>query len=273
MRKTALILSCIGLLSCNETKKTELEKPQVTIQVTGDISHEILHKEIECNGTTYSYSIPNFNSKTDADLVLNHGITNLITKDFIDVTYIKGTPLKSLYETFSTRRNRVLCDDQKNEGLKNIETLFVTDDKNFTSYEIEYTRANGKGRVLKTFLKPELKEIFLKDIVPSEKKSDVKLIFDANLQQTVANLALEMPTGELQRKFTDHVLNTAFLFDNADFENTGLSLDFKSETSKKVRVSKEIELPEEFNFLNNTVVIEIDAFQLSHYLDLSRIIN
>ena len=271
MKKTALILCCIALLSCNDSKKTEIEKPQIEVQITGELSHEILNKKIECEESSYDYSIPNFNSNTDADLVLNHAIISLITQDFIDVTYAKDTPLKSLFETFSSRRERILCEDKKNEGFTQLETLFVTDNELFTSYELEYSRTNGKGRLLKTFLKPDLKEINLNDLIPEEKRRDVKTIFDANLQQTVANLALELPTGDIQQRFTDHVLNTAFKFDSADFENTGLSLDFKSETSKNIRVSKTVELPNEFDFLNNTVVIEINAYELSHYLDLSRI--
>ncbi|MEP0480418.1 MAG: hypothetical protein ABJD23_09390 [Nonlabens sp.] len=273
MKKTALILCCAALLSCNESKKTEIKKPQIEVQITGELSHEILNKKIECNKTSYEYSIPNFNSNTDADLVLNHEITSLITQDFIDVTYAKGTPLKSLFETFTSRRERILCDDKKIEGFTQLETLFVTDNTEFTSYEIEYSKVNSKGRLLKTYLKPELKEIYLNDLIPEEKRRDVKIIFDANLQQAVANLALELPEGEVQNRFTEQVLNKVYQFDTADFQNTGLSLDFKSDVSKKIRVSKIVELPKEFDFLNNTIVIEINAFELSHYLDLSRVMD
>lgn len=271
--KIVLILFCAILLSCNNSQKSELKKSKTEGPITRELSHEILNKKIDCDTISYDYSIPNFNSNTDAHLVLNHEITSLITQDFIDVTYMKGTPLKSLFETFILRRKRILCKDKKNEGFTHLETLFITDLTLFTSYEVVYSKANSKGRVLKTYLKPELKEIFIKDLILEENRKDVKKIFDARLQQAVASLALELPEGEVQKRFTDHVLKTTYHFETASFENTGLSLNFKNKGSKKIRVSKTVELPKEFEFLNNTIVIEINAAQLKHYLDLSRVIN
>jgi hypothetical protein len=273
MNKILLIISCITLLSCNDKKNTPEETPIIEIKVDGAISYELLEKDLECNGKSYKYSIPNFNSKTAADKVLNDPITGLITRDFIDVTYVQGTPLKNLFDILTNRRERVLCRDQKNEGLLDLNTVFVSDVEKFTSYELKYTRGNEKGRLLKTFLKPELKEIHLSDLVPENKKGDIKIIFDANLQQAVANLINEIPGGDLQNKFIEHVRNTAFQFDPKDFENSGLAFQFNSEISKNLRLSKKVELPREFDFLNDTVIVEIDAYQLTHYLDLSRIIN
>ncbi|AUC79184.1 hypothetical protein CW736_07240 [Nonlabens sp. MB-3u-79] len=273
MNKILLIISCITLLSCNDKKNTPEATPITDIKVEGAISYELLEKDLECNGKSYQYSIPNFNSKTAADKVLNNAITGLITRDFIDVTYVQGTPLKNLFDIFTNRRERVLCRDQKNEGLLDLNTVFVSDVEKFTSYELKYTRGNEKGRLLRTFLKPELKEIHLSDLIPENKKGDIKIIFDANLQQAVANLINEIPGGDLQNKFIEHVRNTAFQFDPKDFENSGLAFQFNSEISKNLRLSKKVELPKEFDFLNDTVIVEIDAYQLTHYLDLSRIIN
>jgi hypothetical protein len=273
MNKILLIISCIILVSCNDKKNNAEETPITEIKVEGAISYELLEKDIECNGKTYGYSIPNFNSKTPADKVLNHAITGLITKDFIDVTYAQGTPLINLFDTFTNRRERVLCREQKNEGLLDVATVFVSDVEKFTSYELEYTRNNEKGRLLKTYLKPELKEIHLSDLIPESKQGDVKIIFDANLQQAVANLINEIPAGDLQNKFIEHVRNTAFQFDPKDFESSGIAFQFNSEISKNLRLSKKVDLPREFDFLNHTVIVEIDAYQLTHYLDLSRIIN
>lgn len=273
MNKILLIISCIILLSCNDKKNSSEETTITEIKVEGAISYELLEKDLECKGNSYQYSIPNFNSKTAADKVLNNGITGLITRDFIDVTYVQGTPLKNIFDIFTNRRERVLCREQKMEGLLDVTTVFVSDVEKFTSYELEYTRGNEKGRLLKTYLKPELKEIRLSDLIPENKKGDIKIIFDANLQQAVANLINEIPGGDLQNKFIEHVRNTAFQFDPKDFENSGLAFQFNSEISKNLRLSKKVELPEEFDFLNDTVIVEIDAYQLTHYLDLSRIIN
>jgi hypothetical protein len=273
MNKTLLIISCIILASCNNKKNTSEETPITEIKVEGYISYELLEKGLECNGKNYQYSVPNFDSKTAADKVLNHAITGLITRDFIDVTYAQGTPLKNLFDTFTNRRERVLCREQKTEGLLDVTTVFVSDVEKFTSYELEYTRDNEKGRLLKTYLKPGMKEIHLSDLIPENKQGDIKIIFDANLQQAVANLITEIPAGDLQNKFIEHVRNTAFQFDPKDFENSGLAFQFNSEVSKNLRLSKKVNLPQEFDFLNRTVIVEIDAYQLTHYLDLSHIIN
>ncbi|QJP34456.1 hypothetical protein F0365_08630 [Nonlabens sp. Ci31] len=273
MKKILLIISCITLLSCKDQKKTPEETPITELKVEGTISYELLERSVECNGKNYQYSIPNFNSKTAADKVLNAAITGLITRDFIDVTYVQGTPLKNLFDTFTNRRERVLCREQKKEGLLDLNTVFVSDVEKFTSYELEYTSSSKKGRLLKTFLKPELKEIHLSDLIPEHKQGDIKIIFDANLQQAVANLINEIPAGDLQNKFIEYVRNTAFQFNPKDFESSGLAFQFNSDISKNLRLSKKVNLPQEFDFLNNTVIVEIDAYQLTHYLDLSRIIN
>jgi hypothetical protein len=89
----------------------------------------------------------------------------------------------------------------------------------------------------------------------------------------VANLINEIPAGDLQNKFIEHVRNTAFQFDPKDFESSGIAFQFNSEISKNLRLSKKVDLHREFDFLNHTVIVEIDAYQLTHYLDLSSIIN
>ncbi|AGC75691.1 hypothetical protein LX97_00379 [Nonlabens dokdonensis] len=275
MKNIALILSCIVLLSCKEDKKIiEIDdKPQVNVTVTNSIPHEVLKRQVDCNENTYIFNIPIFNSNTDADLVLNNSIKGLITKNFIDVTYNRDAPLKSLVEMFLDRRARILCKEKKEEGLLSVDTSFITDTDKFISYELEYVEGKEKGRLLKTFLKPDLKEIHLSDVIQENKKQDVLTIFNANLQQAVANLVTEIPTGEVKNEFMDYVRNTAFTFDTKDFETSGLAFDFKGETTKKLRLSKNVNLPEKFQFLNNTIIIEIDAYQLSHYLDLSRVID
>jgi hypothetical protein len=273
MRKIVLALSCVAMIACNNSKSKDIEKPNLALDVRGPISHEMLQKEVTCDENSYHFSVPNFNSNTDADEVLNHGITGLITKDFIDVTYRQGTPLTSLFKIFTTRRERILCKEQKREGLEDVSTIFISDNQKFTSYELEYSRNKEKGRLLKTFLKPELKEIHLSDIISKGKESDIQLIFDANLQQTVANLVNDIPPGDLQNKFIEHIRQTAFQFNAKDFKTCGLSFQFNSDISKNLRLSKKVALPKDFEFLNNTVVVEIDAYQLTHYLDLSRIIH
>jgi hypothetical protein len=272
MKKIFFILSCIVLTACNDSKK-DTEKPVVNVSITSGVSHEILDNKVSCGNENYSFSIPNFTSQTDADKVLNYDIKNLITKDFIDVTYQKDASLSSIYEIFLSRRERVLCDQNKSQGLIDIKTVFISDTEKLTSYELEFTRNDSKGRVLKTFLKPELKEVKLADLIPEGKEYDVLTIFNANLQQAVANLVTEVPAGELQDKFVDYVTNTAFTFDPEDFKTCDLSFQLNSEISKNLRLAKEVELPMGFEFLNNTVVIEIDAYQLTHYLELSNIIE
>lgn len=272
IKKSILVLSCIAFIACNDSKKST-EKPDISVSVTGNISHEVLKNEVDCGENNYLFSIPNFTSKTDADKVLNYDISSLITEDFTDVTYEQNASLPTIYELFLERRNSVLCQETKNEGLLDIKTVFVSDTKKLTSYELEFTRNDGKGRLLKTFIKPDLKEIKLADLIPTGKEYDVITIFNANLQQAVANLVTEIPPGDLRDQFITYVKNTAFKFDQKDFETCGLSFQINSEVSKNLRLAKKVSLPQGFEFLNNTVVIEIDAYQLTHYLDLSSIIK
>lgn len=272
MKKIFFILSCIVLTACNDSKK-DTEKPAVNVSITSGVSHEALNNKVSCGDKDYSFSIPNFTTKTDADKALNYEIKNLITKDFIDVTYQKNASLSSIYEMFISRRERVLCKQNKSEGLIELKTVFVSDTEKLTSYELEFTRSDGKGRVLKTFLKPDMKEIKLADLIPAGKEYDVLTIFNANLQQAVANLVTEVPAGELQDKFVDYVKGTAFKFDPEDFKTCDLSFQLNNEISKNLRLAKKVDLPKGFEFLNNTVVIEIDAYQLTHYLKLSNIIE
>lgn len=272
MKKIALILSCILLFSCKENKEI-IKEPQVNVAVTNAVSHDIKNKQIECDGKKYKFDIPIFNSKTDADIILNHPIKELITKNFIDVTYNQDAELESLIDIFINRRNRVLCLENKNQGLLQMDTHFITDTEKIVSYEIDYVEDNSKGRLLTTFLKPDLKEIQLDDIIQENKDQDVLTIFNANLQQAVANLVTQIPAGDDQNEFVDYVRHTSFKFDPQDFKNLGISFHFKGEVTKTLRLAKKIELPEQFNFLNNNIVIEIDAYQLTHYLDLSRVID
>lgn len=269
MKKTALFLSCMALLSCNKKK----EKPEVKVTVTETIPYESMDKQIACNGNTYNYNIPVFNSSAEIAGIIENPIKELITKDFIDVTYNRDASLRSIIEIFHDRRERVLCNDQKIEGLLSVNTQFITENEDFVSYELNYKRGQKQGRLLKTFLKPELKEIHLSDLIPEKKSQDVMTIFNANLQQEVANLVTDIPTGDVQNQFMEYVRNTAFKFEPKDFETAGLAFDFKGEVTKSLRLSKKIDLPKQFEFLNDTVIIEIDAYQLTHYLDLSRLIN
>ncbi|WP_438968486.1 hypothetical protein [Nonlabens sp.] len=272
IKKSVLVLSCIAFIACNDSKKST-EKPVVNVSITSGVSHDILNKKVSCGDKNYSFSIPNFTSQTDADKVLNYDITKLITQDFIDLTYQKDASLNSIYETFLNRRERVLCEESKNEGLLDVKTIFVSDTEKFIGYELEFTRNDHKGRVLKTFLKPDMKEIKLADLIPEGKEYDVLTIFNANLQQAVANLITDIPTGELRDKFIVYLNNTAFQFDPEDFKTCDLSFQVNSKISKNLRLAKKVDLPKGFEFLNNTVVIEIDAYQLTHYLKLSNIIE
>jgi hypothetical protein len=263
----------ILLISCNNNKESNIKDEQVNLTVDGDIDHELLQKKISCQGQTYNFSLPYFNKSAEVNSVLNKDIIVLLTDELNPSNKGKDDQLTDVFDEFIKKQNSVLCNSKNKEGLLNLTTIFVSDTPNFTSYEIEYTGATEKGRLLKTFLKPELKEIHLSDIIPESKKDDVKTIFDINLQQAVANLVTEIPPGEMQNKFIEHVRSTAFQFDVKDFATCGLAFQFNSEISKNVRLSKKVKLPASFDFLNTTVVVEIDAYQLTHYLDLSRIID
>lgn len=274
MKKIIVSACLIALLSsCNNKKESNSEKEQVNVTVDEAVANELLQKKITCKGQTYNFSVPYFNASTEVNRVLNKDIIALLNDELSTSNKFKNDKLTDVFDDFIKNKNTVLCNQQNKEGLLSLTTVFVSDTPNFTSYEMEYTGANKKGRLLKTFLKPELKEIHLNDIIPESKKDDVKIIFDINLQQAVANLVTEIPPGELQNKFIEHVRSTAFQFDVKDFETCGLAFQFNSEISKNLRLSKKVSLPSDFDFLNTTVVVEIDAYQLTHYLDLSRIID
>lgn len=272
MRAIVLINICIFLTACNNSKNS-VETSEVSPQIITSISHQVLQEQVSCGEKKYSFSIPYFTSKTGVEKTLNDNISSLISKDFVDITYQKDTPLNSIYDMFINRRERVLCKENKNEGFTDFKTVFVSDTKKFVSYEIEFTHNKSKGKVLKTYQKPSMKELKLADLIPTNKEYEVKTIFNANLKQAIANLVTNISSRDLQERYIDYVRNTDFEFDPQDFKTCGLSFQFDTESSKNLRLAKEVELPRDFEFLNNTIVIEIDVFQLTHYLDLSSIIE
>ncbi len=261
IKKVILLLTACAIISCkNNQTDTVLES-------TGVIKTDRLIEDFTCKQKTYIFQIPFYQGSTEIENRLNKDLKNLITQDFIDVTYNKDADLKEIWELFMNERERKICAGNKN-GINNISIEHISQNDSILSYEIVYSRDNKNKRLTKTFKKPGLIELKINDLAKSGKEDDVRRIFDINLQQSVANMSLEIKPEDYNG-FRDFLESKAFNFTKEEFESATMAIHIASPDSLILQMSKKIELPSKYSYLNEDVKVEIRAQEMDYYLNLA----
>lgn len=261
IKKVIILLVACVIISC---KKDQDVTP---LNIQGAVKTERLLKDFTCNNTTYLFQSPFYQVDPEVQERLNSDIKNLITQDFIDVTYNKDASFKEIWEIFIAERERKLCAGDTS-GINTLQIEHLSQNDAILSYELTYNRNGVHQRLHKTFLKPSLTELKTTDLAKADKIDDVRRIFDINLQQSVANLALEIKPEEYE-SFKSYVENKVFSFTKEEFENATLGINIISADSVMLQVSKKIDIPRAYSFLNEDVKVEIRAQEMDYYLDIT----
>nr|WP_042288543.1 hypothetical protein [Nonlabens ulvanivorans] len=255
-----LLVGC-AFMSCKN------DKDNINLNVPGAVKTTRLVRDITCDNTTYVFQIPYYEGDGDTQERLNKKIKNLITQDFIDVTYNKDADLNEIWSIFISNRQQKICNGDMT-GISNITIEHTTQTAALISYELTYTRNGEHKRLINTFKKPELTIMKTSDLTKDQKEDDVRSIFDINLQQSVANLALDVKLDD-QAEFRSFVENKVFSFNKEEFKNATIGIKELGVDSLTLQVSKNIALPKTFSYLNHDVKVEIRAKEMEYYLDLS----
>lgn len=255
-----LLIAC-AFISCKKDKEI------IDLNVQGAVKTTRLIADFNCNNISYVFQVPFYEGDTDTQKRLNKAIKNLITRDFIDVTYNKDADLEEIWSIFISHREQKICSGDMS-GISNINIEHTTQTDSLISYELTYTRNGQHKRLINTFKKPELTTLTTLDLTKDQKEDDVRTIFDINLQQSVANLALEVKMDD-QTAFRNYVQNKVFKFEKEEFENATIGIKELGVDSLTLQLTKHIELPETFMYLNPDVKVEIRAKEMEYYLDLS----
>ncbi|MBF4985870.1 hypothetical protein FNJ87_16565 [Nonlabens mediterrranea] len=260
-KKILLLFIACAIISCKK------DKENINLNVQGVVKTTRLVDDFNCNNTSYVFQIPFYEGDNETQERLNKEIKDLITQDFIDVTYNKDANLEEIWSLFISHREQKICSGDMS-GISNINIEHTTQTDAIVSYEITYTRNGQHKRLINTFKKPELSVLKTIDLIKAQKEDDVRTIFDINLQQSVANLALDVKMDD-QTEFREFVQNKVFSFKKEDFENATIGINELGVDSLTLQVSKSIALPKTFSYLNSDVKVEIRAKEMEYYLDLS----
>ncbi|WP_438961671.1 hypothetical protein [Nonlabens sp.] len=261
IKKVIILFIACAIISCKKDQDT------TPLNIQGAIKTERLLKDFTCNSATYLFQSPLYKGEPKVQERLNKDIKNLISQDLSDASYDKDASLKEIWDLFIAERKRNICDGDTS-GLNHIQIEHLSQNDAFISYEITYNRNGVHQRLHKTYIKPDLTELKITDLAKSNKIDDVRRIYDINLQQSVANLALEIKP-ENYDGFKNFVENKVFAFSKEEFENASLGINIISADSVMLQVSKKINLPSTYSFLNEDVKIAIRAQEMDYYLDIA----
>lgn len=243
------------------------EENEAVLDVKGAIKTDRLVEDFTCDNTTYVFQIPFYQGNSDIENRLNKDIKDLITQSSKNVNYDNNADLKEIWDLFIKDRERKICAGDKS-GMNHIVIEHLSQNDAFISYELSYSMDGSTKRITKTFKKPELKELKIIDIAKPDREVDVRRIFDINLQQSVANLSLEIKPEDYEN-FRDFIESKAILFSKEEFEQATLGVKELGKDSLILQVSKKIELPAKYSNLNEDIKVEISAQEMDYYLDLS----
>ncbi|WP_405349828.1 hypothetical protein [Nonlabens sp. Asnod3-H03] len=261
IKNIIILIAACAFISCKNDKEI------ISLNVEETVKTTRLVDDFECNNIPYVFQIPFYEGDTETKKRLNKEIKNLITRDFIDVTYNKDADLEEIWSIFMSHREQKICSGDMS-GITNINIEHTTQTDALISYEITYTRNGLQKRLINSFKKPELIIITTSDLTKDQKEDDVRTIFDINLQQSVANLALDVKIDD-QAEFRNYVENKVFNFEKSEFENATIGIKELGVDSLMLQLTKHIELPKTFSYLNPDVKVEIRAKEMEYYLDLS----
>ncbi|PQJ19314.1 hypothetical protein [Nonlabens tegetincola] len=275
--KKIIALATISLivLSCNSDKKNNSENLDPIPsdfergQVIENNTDGVWSNQVDCDGAVYKFEIPKFSGTQTKSLY--QPISNLIGKDLSATTYPKDATMEEVFDIFANERSMNLCLN-KDRGTSMIKIDHVSENTDFISYSIVYKREGEFGRILRTFSKPNYKEIKLNDMVSTKKFPDVRTILQVNLQQETANLILGLPK-DMQATYGDYARNTAFTFTDEELKNAPVAFKVDQDKNVFLQTTFKVDLPDTFKELNNQVLITIPVDQLSYYMDFEKVIK
>lgn len=272
MKIKILLLVSISLLTTGckkDIEQPEPVKPLEKITVTGELTENTLTQEFVCGERTFLFQFPLFSGSADAVKRLEQDILPLLVADFVDITYKEGTPTKEVYELFVSQRKAKLCSNPNN-GMQEMVVKHVSENEDFVSYEIAYVKDNVASSTIHSYRKNGMTPVYLQELIKPGKEQDVQTIYDINLQSEVAALAL-IVRPEDQHFFQSFIKDKVYNFKPGSFKTLNPGLRKDANDNIYLQVAKQIELPARLSYINNMVVLDIAAEELSAYLDFSKV--
>lgn len=264
-----LAITCLSISCKDDTKQNEQTETLDKITVTQDLSSAIVTDEVTCGDTKFIFQLPLFEGPKDAVKRLENDVFQLIAADFVDVTYPQETSTQEVYKLFLNRRRAKLC-NAPNEGMQQMVVKHQSENEDFVSFEIEYVRDNQPGKLVKAYRKNGMTPITLQQLIKPGKEQDVFTIYNINLQQEAAALALNVAPND-QDAFQDFIKDKVFVFNKEELNTVPVGLRKSSDGGVSLQVAKTIQLPSKFNYLNPTIVLDIPAVELNTYLDFTKV--
>ena len=260
-----LLLLLISLYSC---KKDVVVLPQAEL-ITETVASELLLKTVKCNDTAYTFEMPYFKATPAQEALIHKDLMGLLAPYVNDNTISENRSFKDVYDDFIASRKNSICENKKS-GISNIKVEHLSQNDAVLSYEITYKSDNKPRRLIRAYKKPDLSLLTLKNLVKKERLSDVQRIMDINTQNSVIELALEIPS-QIQKPFRDFSMNTAFTYDNILEKEIPVGVNILEDGKMKLQFPKTVDLPAQYPDLNGDIKIDIEADQLSYYMNLSLI--
>jgi len=271
------LLSCalcaaVILISCGDDKpkdsadnSQENDKSEVVVRRSHDAINErfennSLLAEIKCDNEMHTFNVPLVSGKP-AD-----SIKALLSKDFIAITYPRNASLKDVFSHFENKMEDDLCDDQDN-GISHIYLDNYTDHPDFVSYSLLYIEDGMYKRLIKTYSKPEMNEIDLRDITPEEKQMDVKRIFEINMRQSAINYTKIIPQ-ERHLDYANYFTERPIIMRNIETEDIPMGIKKGTDGIWYVQTYLKVALPEDLPNLNPYVLAEVRLDEMTHYMNL-----
>lgn len=260
-----LALILFGLNSCKKDAVVLSEDELVTEA----IATESLLETVNCDGTAYIFEMPYFKATPAQEALIHKDLMSLLAPYLGDNTISKNRSFKDIYNDYIATRKNTICENAT-QGISTIKVEHVSQNDAVLSYEITYKLDNKPRRLMRTYRKPDLSLLTLKNLVKKERLSDVQRIMDINTQNSVIELALEIPS-QIQKPFRDFSMNTAFSYDNISESEIPVGVHIKEDGKMMLQFPKTVELPAQYPELNGDIKIDIESEQLSYYMNLSLI--
>lgn len=264
-RLLVLILITFSLIAC---KNDNGQLPEVE-KVTGTVDNERIIKEVSCDGNTYVFQVPYFKGTPAQEQRTHQAIMDVIAPDLKAVTYDSDASFKDVFNLFIEARKKELCSGNTS-GLTAINIEHITQNEKVISYELTYVKNNEQKRTLIALSKPDLEPITAASIVKKGRETDIKRIFDINMQQSVADLSLLVPTND-QMEFREFMQTAIFYFEDDDISKIPLGIKKDANGKLFIQAYKSVTLPRTFTYLNKDVKVDIDAEQMDYYVNLNLI--
>lgn len=263
-RVALLLILTIGIISCK--KESSLPPTKVDL-VKDNIRTEKLSATASCDEMAYHFEFPFFNGTSSQQALIHKDILDLLAPYVKDNNITTSRSAQDIFNDFIAYRKETVCNNPT-KGISHLKVEHLTQNEVVLSYEITYKLDNQPHRLIRAFKKPDLSLLTLKQLVKEERTYDVQRIMDINMQNSVIELALDIPSTE-QQIFRDFSMNTAFSFKDITKEEIPVGVFINEKENMFLQFQKSVLLPKEYPELNGDIKIEIEAQQLDYYFDLS----